>query len=209
MSRPTVSRRFFDSPPRGRGRRGNSHRQGRRHRLTPAWAGKTAEAVPHQNARSTHPRVGGEDLRWPGTATKRTDSPPRGRGRRLRHQRSRRPDRLTPAWAGKTPWALPWAVALSTHPRVGGEDSIDKDELREHLDSPPRGRGRRELRGTNGVLVRLTPAWAGKTLGHRRSPWLASTHPRVGGEDANGIAAYCATIDSPPRGRGRRCPPTR
>ena len=71
-----------DSPPRGRGRRRLRAGGRLRHRLTPAWAGKTSDSPAGRQAQSTHPRVGGEDLVpvWPNSRA--VDSPPRGRGRR-------------------------------------------------------------------------------------------------------------------------------
>ena len=73
-------------------------------------------------------------------------------------------------------------------------------------DSPPRGRGRHDRRRPLDSPVRLTPAWAGKTVRMPCQAITASTHPRVGGEDDVHSAALGFDLDSPPRGRGRHCP---
>ena len=134
------------------------------------------------------------------------DSPPRGRGRPLRHPQPRGGSRLTPAWAGKTePVDVP-VLAVATHPRVGGEDVPVGWSQVTTIDSPPRGRGRRAGRVRESLQQRLTPAWAGKTMRVKRLRVMATTHPRVGGEDPPSSSSPVAATDSPPRGRGRRPP---
>ena len=69
--------------------------------------------------------------------------------------------------------------------------------------SPPHGRGKVfGLKGGN-VVVRITPAWAGKR------PWMPSDssssrdHPCVGGEKGIFKGALDGRPGSPPRGRGK------
>ncbi len=176
--RPSV-----DSPPRGRGRLSASSERREAHRLTPAWAGKTSLRFCDRCLLSTHPRVGGEDP-WPGNRNCGIhDSPPRGRGRQRGSCRRAERSRLTPAWAGKTCARASTSWPRTTHPRVGGEDAVGGDAVRDDDDSPPRGRGRQGQEAGRRLLRRLTPAWAGKT--RTSLPAVASmmTHPRVGGED--------------------------
>ncbi len=235
-----------DSPPRGRGRPRRRLAPRRRHRLTPAWAGKTAPRSASSCPTPTHPRVGGEDQHIVGRGSRRCDSPPRGRGRPGAPRRSRGPQsthprvggedrplaglhvlaadspprgrgrrpprplqrpvaRLTPAWAGKTLWIGLRCRVHSTHPRVGGEDTPPISKVLTADDSPPRGRGRQMVGIGPLDQHRLTPAWAGKTPRPYRGFSVETTHPRVGGEDHEGMVLDGWHRDSPPRGRGRRC----
>ena len=108
--------------------------------------------------------------------------PPRRRGKEDKKTRLLSNFRITPAWAGKN-W--PTASTTSTgwdHPRMGGEKTWFLTNSFPKEGSPPHGRGKVfGLKGGN-VVVRITPAWAGKR------PWMPSDssssrdHPRVGGE---------------------------
>ena len=89
-------------------------------------------------------------------------SPPRGRGKGgLALLKAMRP-RITPAWAGKSGKSAVKAVQLKDHPRVGGEKDLPHQVIVSVLGSPPRGRGKVSLGSAFGVLLRITPAWAGK-----------------------------------------------
>ena len=50
---------------------------------------------------------------------------------------------------------------------------------------------------------RLIPAWAGKTSGGPRSGRAAPAHPRVGGENQQGVKVIREDEGSSPRGRGK------
>ena len=214
----------IDSPPRGRGRRPVRPRRNAGDRLTPAWAGKTLSGAPSQGGASTHPRVGGEDGTRNTGARVVFDSPPRGRGRLQRLARKHVPDRLTPAWAGKTPASRPETRPRPTHPRVGGEDSRKRASSVISIDSPPRGRGRHSTSPSHRPSPRLTPAWAGKTQfplswvfrsidspprgrGKPRpvNRWPTSTRltPAWAGKTSQDCPSCWWSNDSPPRGRGR------
>ena len=90
------------SSPRGRGKR--LRRQGGRvrHRLIPAWAGKTSTWFSLTVILSAHPRVGGENRLDYRDASCGPGSSPRGRGKRHPVGGADRGGRLIPAWAGKT-----------------------------------------------------------------------------------------------------------
>ena len=79
-------------------------------------------------------------------------------------------DRLTPAYAGKTPHCAGAENDGRAHPRVCGEDSRISSTLEASCGSPPRMRGRRFLGPAGGVSSRLTPAYAGKTCIRRLGP---------------------------------------
>ena len=180
-----ASASALGSPPRGRGKDGNLKPSRRRKRITPAWAGKSFLFLLWSLKIWDHPRVGGEKTvtrllrgQWRG-------SPPRGRGKVLRHFPFITRCGITPAWAGKSfarcGYKCPVGgspprgrgkgsgqsgrcIPVRDHPRVGGE-KINKSRCqRESVGSPPRGRGKAGLSKKRIRVDRITPAWAGKRL---------------------------------------------
>ena len=81
-------------------------------RITPAWAGKSAERAPAPAGAGDHPRVGGEKQENQNGLKKWAGSPPRGRGK----VRSDRLDfyfpQITPAWAGKSAQLLHCCIPI-------------------------------------------------------------------------------------------------
>ena len=71
------------------------------------------------------------------------------------------------------------------------------------MGSPPRGRGKAIRPKISEGGVRITPAWAGKSLIEILSPCVYKDHPRVGGEKHFFSAPGCTFPGSPPRGRGK------
>ena len=71
--------------------------------------------------------------------------------------------RITPACAGKTSPASSPQPSAPDHPRMRGEDALNRGDGREAFGSPPHARGRRPERKTNDLHRRITPACAGKT----------------------------------------------
>ena len=130
-----------------------------------------------------HPRVGGEkgsllvSMYHPG------GSPPRGRGK-------------VPRW-GYT------LYRHRDHPRVGGEklEKLVKGALL--IGSPPRRRGKEVADEGIGGIIRITPAWAGKSQGHRADRGAEQDHPRMGGEKTMYFEDKYFCRGSPPRRRGK------
>ena len=56
--------------------------------------------------------------------------------------------------------------------------------------------------GTAGE-ARLIPAWAGKTTETANGHRAGEAHPRVGGENVEGLAVSATVVGSSPRGRGK------
>ena len=98
--------------------------------------------------------------------------PPRGRGRGMARGGSRYIERITPAWAGKSPSgnALTWPTG--DYPRVGGEELLRGFLATPRKGLPPRGRGRGSGNLKRGKPLGITPAWAGKSALLKR----AKTH---------------------------------
>ena len=93
------------------------------------------------------------------------------------------PQRLIPAWAGKTQSRNAWSLGITAHPRVGGENAAVRDELV--------------------TVAWLIPAWAGKTGGDGVVRLPIWAHPRVGGENAVAPPTRAGPPGSSPRGRGK------
>ena len=109
------------SPPRGRGKveRVPEVRPG--HRITPAWAGKSAQQQVQMWVVWDHPRVGGEKFSTSWRMVPPLGSPPRGRGKAEKDTQRIIAAGITPAWAGKSRTRKPEKPLSGDHPRVGGE----------------------------------------------------------------------------------------
>ena len=196
----------WGSPPRGRGKDAVLVAALLHDRITPAWAGKRRCTARREPASRDHPRVGGEKLPSIISCIVQPGSPPRGRGKGLFSTIPGGCPGITPAWAGKRPFAGFEPAACGDHPRVGGEKTSCAMARPVAPGSPPRGRGKGRahlcVRGT----PRITPAWAGKRSA--RLPWRLTIgdHPRVGGEKEPCFRAVLVGLGSPPRGRGKGSP---
>ena len=90
-------------------------------------------------------------------------SPPRGRGKDEGKTVSGWKIRITPAWAGKSFYAVVGDLHPLDHPRVGGEKSTGLRVSDVLEGSPPRGRGK-DVKDKPALILRgITPAWAGKS----------------------------------------------
>ena len=71
----------YGSPPRGRGKAKKPTMNRKRHRITPAWAGKSPVSSHFGRHTGDHPRVGGEKVQILLYEDIQKGSPPRGRGK--------------------------------------------------------------------------------------------------------------------------------
>ena len=93
-----------------------------------------------------------------------------------------RSQRITPACAGKSLSVSVVVHSVKDHPRVCGEKSpvlIGRGSLR---GSPPRVRGKVPPRDGFGLILRITPACAGKRRLLQKGGITNEDHPRVCGE---------------------------
>ena len=171
------------SSPRGRGKRVSTCLGPLEWRLIPAWAGKTGQARLHGGRASAHPRVGGENYPRKIASRNTPGSSPRGRGKLGGLHGLGGRGRLIPAWAGKTRQATKRAQPSKAHPRVGGENKAVSTLARKHVGSSPRGRGKLHILRCKVLIIRLIPAWAGKTDTLYLQSSEFEAHPRVGGEN--------------------------
>ena len=191
------------SPPRMRGRERGSARKGAPSRITPAYAGKrTGRYTPFQ-AWEDHPRVCGEEQSAPIKAIANLGSPPRMRGREARNPPGTPGTRITPAYAGKRPTSASPRLSPEDHPRVCGEESLNRFQGLVKFGSPPRMRGRVTKYVCKPQGVGITPAYAGKSYIEKAKELPPRDHPRVCGEEAYSKVIAGSLWGSPPRMRGR------
>ena len=86
---------------------------------------------------------------------------------------------------------------------MGGEKTEPSGPADGTLGSPPRGRGKDFMFCGQHLEIRITPAWAGKSV-LRRPRWThTGDHPRVGGEKGFPTFWSRKNSGSPPHGRGK------
>ena len=68
----------------------------------------------------------------------------------------------------------------------------------------PRGRGKHQRVAAGERALRSIPAWAGETIGHRKTPAASKVYPRVGGGNAAVKSSPQIAHGLSPRGRGKR-----
>ena len=111
--------------------------------------------------------------------------------------------RITPAYAGKRMQpAAPW-THRPDHPRICGEKPSTTWRSRPFWGSPPHMRGKvGKLDGSN-ATVRITPAYAGKSVVWPCRPLVAWDHPRICGEKRQPACIQSCVSGSPPHMRGK------
>ena len=194
---------MYGSPPHVRGKETRQAGLLRAPGITPAYAEKSYTRLVLLRPMWDHPRVCGEKTFLEPKGQTRLGSPPRMRGKGCNLARGVRPDRITPAYAGKRA-VLPYAPAHSgDHPRVCGEKARMRSGLSQQKGSPPRMRGKDLLIEHCLFTEGITPAYAGKSRYLMRKSGEQKDHPRVCGEKALRQAIAVQHIGSPPRMRGK------
>ena len=110
---------------------------------------------------------------------------------------------ITPAYAGKTGTAIPLLAVIKDHPRVCGENYYRELGRARCIGSPPRMRGKHCYYTFHFISMRITPAYAGKTLFQILFHMCYQDHPRVCGENATANPSAVGLLGSPPRMRGK------
>ena len=139
-----------------------SHRGDKRSGIPP-HAGKTYLCSIELALRWDHPRVCGENITKVKLGATIAGSPPRVRGKLHPAHQLPVPAGITPAHAGKTPAPSRNSLTGRDHPRVCGENALVPCAVSSDRGSPPRVRGKLGIRIARLFVVRITPAWAGKT----------------------------------------------
>ena len=137
-----------------------------------------------------HPRVCGENPRRLAPLKSARGSPPRMRGKLASRLLAPACVRITPAYAGKTRGKSTCRTWWTDHPRVCGENIACCIKRGLHCGSPPRMRGKPCSARQPLPSVRITPAYAGKTLLSCPLPLAAADHPRACGENQHQSASF-------------------
>ena len=170
------------SPPRVRGKDGDTCDNAIELRITPACAGKRFPDTMSALVSRDHPRVCGEKIRQAALVARWPGSPPRVRGKGWCESVSTRQPGITPACAGKSGVTPSAPGAPGDHPRVCGEKPRANHEFGRLWGSPPRVRGKGRIRNEVLLWHRITPACAGKSLHTHLCICQLRDHPRVCGE---------------------------
>ena len=110
---------------------------------------------------------------------------------------------ITPAYAGKRQIRALGIIFHEDHPRVCGEKLSTPSSAKTTPGSPPRMRGKVSNEMNARALLRITPAYAGKSSLSVSYSHPHKDHPRVCGEKKSGSAATACSSGSPPRMRGK------
>ena len=171
--------------------------------FTPAYAGKIGELPPCSSACRVHPRIRGEDRAYALNDLQVLGSPPHTRGRFCYAAADIQGKRFTPAYAGKI---ITWRYCSRSHqvhPRIRGEDlPVPKSPVM-MAGSPPHTRGRWISCFPSSLILRFTPAYAGKIITWRYCSRSHQVHPRIRGEDLPVPKSPVMMAGSPPHTRGR------
>ena len=132
------------SPPRARGKVQPIYRKELKKGITPACAGKRQSVNSKFRLARDHPRVRGEKVPIACTMASAPGSPPRARGKAVRHDAHGAGRGITPACAGKSSAIKRWDVRFWDHPRVRGEKMPKYKSPDGRVGSPPRARGKGE-----------------------------------------------------------------
>ena len=137
-----------------------------------------------ESCRITPPRMR-EKLIDALTIISRVRITPRMRGKHTGRKSADAALRITPAHAGKTFFHCGISFRYTDHPRTCGENRTTAEKKVAKYGSPPHMRGKPSSERTVAVLIRITPAHAGKTMapGFRASP--ETDHPRTCGENSS------------------------
>ena len=152
-----------------------------------------------------HPRVCGEKPLPDPERIFQVGSPPRMRGKELECRCVRLPERITPAYAGKSHKVRLQAAGRWDHPRVCGEKCAWPPGCGSLTGSPPRMRGKDPGTFRTVSVSRITPAYAGKSAVLKQLQHSHMDHPRVCGEKRRAACFAISAAGSPPRMRGKGC----
>ena len=172
-------------------------------RITPAYAGKSFKNSKFSRVAQDHPRLCGEKGSPSLYSRSSSGSPPPMRGKAPFRFVVVACGGITPAYAGKSIRTLRNSHHDQDHPRLCGEKFSNCDEKTTCVGSPPPMRGKVALFSAGMCLIRITPAYAGKSRCTGSSRGNCWDHPRLCGEKRELMSKSAAIAGSPPPMRGR------
>ena len=200
---PSIVVTIQGSPPPMRGKVVRAIPDILRKRITPAYAGKSANVTLAGSSGWDHPRLCGEKSDRSATCFFKSGSPPPMRGKVNFFKFFRRLAGITPAYAGKSSVADRTFTPQRDHPRLCGEKNKCAGWTFSDVGSPPPMRGKVHFHSDMVSRYRITPAYAGKSgsLGHPAKS--GEDHPRLCGEKGDPFRLSQAVSGSPPPMRGK------
>ena len=130
-------------------------------------------------------------------------SPPPMRGKVLRTSPRLALSGITPAYAGKSHSKRTREKINGDHPRLCGEKAVVGNYNRIFVGSPPPMRGKVTKCLIVWHVMRITPAYAGKSDFHDAHLRFFEDHPRLCGEKFRMIGQNARKQGSPPPMRGK------
>ena len=166
-----------------RGKDLQSRRNSETRGITPAYAGKSLFVRLIRTITKDHPRLCGEKRMTRTPKPTPPGSPPPMRGKVYKPLHQPHDERITPAYAGKSPRCYKHCHCDGDHPRLCGEKTARSRGRMRFLGSPPPMRGK--------VLA-----------GFHDTPHVRD-HPRLCGEKAGTGSVLGCVLGSPPPMRGK------
>ena len=130
-------------------------------------------------------------------------SPPPMRGKDGVPELHRQSGGITPAYAGKSASPLGTDQMRQDHPRLCGEKTARPEYFQKYKGSPPPMRGKGIPTNPVIILIRITPAYAGKRYASIEIPPSDRDHPRLCGEKVSCSVIVAFVFGSPPPMRGK------
>ena len=186
-----------------RGKAGEAWQENNQSRITPAYAGKSLVVKSNVLVARDHPRLCGEKVSVSAVDTTPQGSPPPMRGKAFAPSGILTMTRITPAYAGKRLFASTSSTTSRDHPRLCGEKGIEKKLHICFMGSPPPMRGKAKDCRPPAEIIRITPAYAGKSILLRNRQSFLGDHPRLCGEKNTRPWIPEAPRGSPPPMRGK------
>ena len=146
---------------RGKGLGDYSRKDG--YGITPAYAGKSFAEWIDEQGEEDHPRLCGEKALSVEIHASTTGSPPPMRGKDDQRGQILHDHRITPAYAGKSPFEVRVILLREDHPRLCGEKTKAARRRLMGTGSPPPMRGKGYTDKSLTAMDRITPAYAGKS----------------------------------------------
>ena len=125
------------------------------------------------------------------------------RGKEKRQGGKNETQGITPAYAGKSALGFVVGVVHRDHPRICGEKTHSTQRARRLIGSPPHMRGKAHHVRIGHASLRITPAYAGKSIFGRLFDVLGWDHPRICGEKRMLKTKFFHNLGSPPHMRGK------
>ena len=155
--------------------------------ITPAYAGKRFSVFMLSPPFLDHPRLCGEKENTDRRKIFEVGSPPPMRGKACDKRKFRSGIRITPAYAGKSFSNVTGFFKEQDHPRLCGEKLAFLSESYTIPGSPPPMRGKGTGLVFNAGNIRITPAYAGKSVAQAALNLIMRDHPRLCGEKTKKI----------------------